>query len=101
VDYRYKKEFSGAVVLPDGTSRECSVVYHVRDLTRRSVVDLRRLQRRLVDEEKLHGVDAGRARITAVMANDWFDTAWKMLDEDSVSLIAEGARELTMHGDRG
>jgi len=91
VDYRYKKEFSGTVVLPDGTSRECSVVYHVRDLTRSSVVDLRRLQRRLVNEKKLRAVDVGRTRITAVTANDWFDTAWKMLDEDPVSLIAEGA----------
>jgi hypothetical protein len=28
----------------------------------------------------------------AVTATDFFDTAWKMLDEDPVSLIAEGAR---------
>jgi hypothetical protein len=27
----------------------------------------------------------------AVTANDLFDTAWKMLDEDPISLIAEGA----------
>jgi len=27
----------------------------------------------------------------AVAAGDLFDTAWKMLDEDPVSLIAEGA----------
>jgi hypothetical protein len=28
----------------------------------------------------------------AVTASDLFDTAWKMLDEDSLSLIAEGGR---------
>jgi hypothetical protein len=28
----------------------------------------------------------------AVTASDLFDTAWKMLDEDPVSLIAEGVR---------
>jgi len=94
VEYRYKKEFSGTVIFPDGRSEENSVIYHVRDLTRRSEADLRRLQGRLAQEKRLRSVDVGRTRIMAVTANDWFDTAWKMLDEDPVSLIVEGAREL-------
>ncbi|MGB6632191.1 MAG: AAC(3) family N-acetyltransferase [Terriglobales bacterium] len=92
VDYRYKKVFSGIVISPDGLASECSVVYNVRDLTRRSDADLRRLQKRLADDGKLRTVEIGRSRIMAVTANDLFDTAWKMLDEDPVSLIAEGAR---------
>jgi len=66
------------------------VIYNVRDLTRRSDADLRRLQKRLSDEGKLRTADVGRSRIMAVTANDVFETAWKMLDEDPVSLIAEG-----------
>jgi len=92
VDYRYKKIFSGTVISPNGQTSECSVVYHVRDLTRRSDADLRRLQKRLADDGKSRTAEVGRSRILAVTANDLFDTAWKMLDEDPVSLIAEGVR---------
>jgi aminoglycoside 3-N-acetyltransferase len=91
VDYRYKKRFSGIVISPDGLATECSVVYHVRDLTRKSGADLRRLQKRLADDGKSRTVQIGKSRIMAVTANELFDTAWKMLDEDPVSLIAEGA----------
>lgn len=91
VDYRYKKVFTGTVISPEGLASEGSVVYHVRDLTRRSDADLRRLQKRLADDGKLRTVELGRSRIIAVTANDLFDTAWKMLDKDPVSLIAEGA----------
>jgi aminoglycoside 3-N-acetyltransferase len=93
VDYRYRKVFSGTVVLPDRRTYESSVVYNVRDLTRKSAGDFRRLQQRLSADEKLRSVDVGRSRIMAVSANDLFDTAWKMLDEDPVSLIFEGAQD--------
>jgi len=93
VDYRYRKVFSGVVISPSGLSSECSVGYNVRDLSRRSGADLRRLQKRLADEGKLRTADVGRSRILAVTARDLFDTAWKMLEEDPVSLIAEGVHE--------
>ena len=92
VDYRYKKTFSGTVVLPNGQTQECSVIYNVRDLSRKSEGDFRRLQQRLAEDGSLRSADIGRSRIIAVTANDCFNTAWKMLDEDPVSLIAEGAR---------
>jgi len=91
VDYRYKKTFSGTVVLPSGQANDCSVIYNVRDLARNSNGDLRRLQNRLAEDGKLRSADVGRVRILAVTADDLFSTAWKMLDEDPVSLIAEGA----------
>lgn len=91
VDYRFKKVFSGTVISPNRQTSDCSVVYNVRDLTRRSDGDLRRLQQRLADDGKSRTVELGRSRITAMTATDLFDTAWKMLDEDPVSLIAEGA----------
>lgn len=91
VDYRYKKVFSGTVIARNGETSECSVVYNVRDLTRRSDADLRRLQKRLADDGKSRTAEVGRSRILAVTASDLFDTVWKMLDEDPVSLIAEGA----------
>jgi len=90
VDYRYNKVFSGTVISPNGQTGECSVVYNVRDLTRRSDADLGRLQKRLADDGKSRTVEVGKSRIMAVTASDLFDTAWKMLDEDPVSLIAEG-----------
>jgi aminoglycoside 3-N-acetyltransferase len=90
VNYRYKKEFSGTVILPNEQKYECSVVYNVRDLTRKSEADLTRLQERLTAEKKLRSIDVGRSRIMAVTAGDLFDTAWRMLDEDPTSLIAEG-----------
>jgi aminoglycoside 3-N-acetyltransferase len=90
VDYRYKKVFSGTVMSHAGQASDCSVVYHVRDLSRRSGAHLQRLQSRLAEEGKLRNADVGRSRIVAVTANDLFDTAWKMLDENPVSLIEEG-----------
>jgi aminoglycoside 3-N-acetyltransferase len=92
VDYRYSKAFSGTVISPGGHTSECSVIYNVRDLTRKSEADFRRLQKRLADEGKLRAAEIGRSRIIAMTANDLFDTAWKMLDEDPISLIAEGAQ---------
>ncbi len=91
VDYRYNKPFSGTTISADGNSSECSVIYNVRDLKRRSDADLRRLQARLTRESKLRTANVGRSRIHSVSARDLFDTVWKMLDEDPVSLIAEGA----------
>ncbi len=91
VDYRYEKVFSGTVISPDGHASQGSVVYNVRDLTRRSEADLRRLQKRLAEDGKSRTAEVGRSRIMALTANDLFDTAWKMLDEDPASLIAEGA----------
>jgi aminoglycoside 3-N-acetyltransferase len=92
VDYRYEKVFSGTMISAAGKARQCSVVYNVRDLARRSEADLGRLQRRLAEDGKLRTADVGRSRIMAVTASDLFDTAWKMLDEDAVALIAEGVR---------
>jgi aminoglycoside 3-N-acetyltransferase len=93
VDYRYKKEFSGTTVMADGEQFEESVIYNVRDLSRRSGADLRRLQKRLLDEKRMRSVDVGRSRILAVSAVDLFNTAWQMLEVNPVSLIEEGASE--------
>ena len=90
VDYRYPKVFSGKVISLGGHRRDCAVVYNVRDLTRNSAADLRRLQTRLAEDGKLRTADVGRSRILTVRASDLFDTAWQMLDEDPISLIAEG-----------
>lgn len=93
VDYRYNKTFNGTIISADGNARPLSVIYNVRDLSRRSEADLARLQNRLADEGKSKTVTVGRFRIMAVTAKDVFDTAWRMLDEDPISLIAEGARQ--------
>jgi len=93
VDYRYNKIFSGALVSPSGEAHECSVTYNVRDLTRNSERDFRRLQTRLANEGKLRTANVGRSRVMAVSANDLFDTAWQLLNEDPTSLIAEGAEK--------
>jgi aminoglycoside 3-N-acetyltransferase len=90
VAYRYEKVFHGTIVSLNGRSTECSVVYNVRDLTRRSGADLRRLEKRLADDGKSRTVVVGRSRIMGVRANDLFETVCKMLDEDPASLIAEG-----------
>jgi aminoglycoside 3-N-acetyltransferase len=92
VDYRYNKTFSGKVISDSGEVSECSVVYNVRDLARKSDADLGRLQRQLADDGTLRVAELGRSRIMAVTAGDLFDTAWKMLDDDPLSLIAEGIR---------
>jgi aminoglycoside 3-N-acetyltransferase len=92
VDYRYDKVFSGTITHRDGQSSSCSVVYYVRDLARKSEVDLRRLHHRLDAEGKLKSGVVGRVRVLAARAAELFNTASKMLDEDPVSLIAEGAR---------
>src|ERR1700686_2483723 len=72
VDYRSQKVFSGIVISPSGQTGESSVVYDVRDLTRRSDADLRRLQKRLADEGKSRTAEVGRSRIMAVTAQDFF-----------------------------
>jgi aminoglycoside 3-N-acetyltransferase len=91
VDYRYDKTFHGITIAADRREGPSSVVYHVRDLTRKSDADLRRLYARLENLDRLRSHVVGRIRIFAVRAVDFFDTAFQMLDEDPLSLIKEGA----------
>lgn len=90
VGYRYDKKFEGTTIQSEGRSDAASVVYYVRDLGRNSQADLQRLYQRLQTEGVLRTGILGRIRIFSVRAADLFTTAWKMLDEDPVSLIAEG-----------
>ena len=91
VGYRYDKTFHGTTITRDGREEPSSVVYYVRDLTRNSGADLRRLHATLEGQGKLKSQVVGRIRISAVRARDFFDTAFQMLDEDPLSLIKEGA----------
>jgi aminoglycoside 3-N-acetyltransferase len=93
VDYRYKKTFSGTVISTAGIAEQRSVIYNVRDLSRKSEADLGRLQKRLADEGRLRSVNVGRSRVMGMSARDLFDVASKMLDEDPAALIAEGIRD--------
>jgi aminoglycoside 3-N-acetyltransferase len=94
VDYRYDKEFHGTLIWPDGRSTRETAVYYVRDLQRQSVVNLRRFQGRLEAKGLLSSGAIGRVKVLGVRAEDFFATAWKMLDEDPVSLIEEGSRRV-------
>jgi aminoglycoside 3-N-acetyltransferase len=87
VDYRYFKMFSGRIA--GGAPTQCR--YFVRDLTRNSQIDLRRLQQRLGETGKLASVDIGRVKLLAVRALDFEQAALALLKEDPVSLIREGA----------
>jgi aminoglycoside 3-N-acetyltransferase len=89
VDYRYNKTFHGATITPDGKPHSTSVIYYVRDLNRNSHTDLQCLYERLESEKSIRTGVMGRIRIFTVRAADLFNTAWKMLDEDPTSLIAE------------
>ena len=87
VNYRYPKVFSGKTISITGQSRNCSVVYHVRDLSRRSDADLERLQRRLLREDKLKIARVGRSRILAVDAKDLFDLTRSTSARPSLSTL--------------
>jgi len=87
VDYRYFKIFTGRIA--GGPPTQCR--YFVRDLTRDSQIDLRRLQERLAETGKLASVDIGRVKLLAVRALDFEQAARALLAEDPVSLIREGA----------
>lgn len=87
VDYRYFKMFSGRIA--GGPLTQCR--YFVRDLTRDSQIDLRRLQTRLTETGKLASVDIGRVKLLTVRALEFERAALAMLREDSASLIREGA----------
>jgi aminoglycoside 3-N-acetyltransferase len=91
VDYRYDKIFHGITITDDGIQHSLSVVYYVRDLERKSNADLRRLHTKLAEQELLKTSAAGRVRLLAVQAADFFATATQMLSQAPHSLIAEGA----------
>jgi aminoglycoside 3-N-acetyltransferase len=91
VDYRYDKNFRGTVVRPDGSSTSETAVYYVRDLQRKSNANLRRLQATLGAQGALRSGVLGRVRVLGVRAQDFFATAWQMLDDDPKSLIEEGS----------
>jgi aminoglycoside 3-N-acetyltransferase len=91
VTYRYDKVFAGTIVWPGGKSTHEQVVYHVRNLERRSGADLRRLQSRLEACGHLKKTTVGRIRVLGVRTSAFYETASQMLDEDPVSLIEEGA----------
>lgn len=90
VDYRYEKYFDG-IVLDRGRPLTVRTRYLVRDLTRQTTTDLRRLEKFMADAGLLRNVGLGRVGMRAVRAVDFVRAATELLARDPTALIREGA----------
>lgn len=90
VDYRYGKIFRGQRVLPGCGQHSCEVSYYVRDLSRKSDIELSRLKTTMIAENTFKQAPLGRVMTWAVKSTDFFNTAESLLKEKNNSLIEEG-----------
>lgn len=90
VDYRHFKEFPYTV--ENKTDIKKGVLkYFVRDLERKSDMDLTRLMKILIDNEVLHSEEIGRFNLNTVKCGDFRNYLENLVSVQSNALIAEGA----------
>lgn len=88
VDYRYFKKFSGFIESND-SKIFAEVNYFVRDLERRTLLDLSGLQGVLMREKLLSVKPIGRVALSLVKSSDFLRTGMALLAENSSALIEE------------
>jgi len=90
VDYRYFKTFTG-VRVEGGVETPGSTRYFVRDLERRTTIDLSRLKAALMRTGALRPASVGRVGLSAVRCADFEAAARALLAQNPSGLIQEGA----------
>lgn len=90
VSYRSPKSFTGCVVA-NGRRTPLTTTYVVRDMSIKSVHDLRRLQAETLRRGVLRVSEVGRFPISAIAARDFYAVASEMLELDEYALVAQGA----------
>jgi aminoglycoside 3-N-acetyltransferase len=89
VDYRYFKTFPATIVNGSEMIQE-DFRYLVRDLNRKTSVQLDDLRNRLRTEGLLSTAEMGRALLMSVRAKDFFNTAVEMIHQKPNAHIQEG-----------
>ncbi len=89
VDYRYFKTFKG-VRIDEGAAAAASVRYFVRDLDRKTLIDLSRLKADLAESGALASAAVGRVGLSAVRCGAFEAAARALLSKDPCGLIEEG-----------
>jgi len=88
VNYRYFKKFSG-MIESDDSETFAEVRYFVRDLERKTLLDLSGLQQILLQQKQLNVEPIGRVALNLVKCNDFLRTGMALLAEDPSALIEE------------
>ena len=90
VGYRYMKTFQGKSIDQDGNQHATSVDYYVRDMERKTKIDLSRLQDYLKQTNRIQVAAVGRVSMTAVKCHDFETATNELLDQYPYALIMEG-----------
>jgi aminoglycoside 3-N-acetyltransferase len=97
VDYRYFKTFSG-VLHYAGAETPASVRYFVRDVTRKTVVELSRLKADLINAGRFATAAVGRVGLNTVRCGAFEAAARTLLAQHPCGLIEEGLAEGSLAG---
>jgi aminoglycoside 3-N-acetyltransferase len=90
VSYRYEKIFTGQRILADGTMQNWQISYYVRDLFRKSDIELKGLQAVMTDDGTFRKNPLKRVMTWAAKCTDIYDTARALILQKENSLIEEG-----------
>ncbi len=90
VDYRYFKTFTG-ICIDGGVETPANARYFVRDLDRKTVIDLSRLKADLTQAGTLATAAVGRVGLSAVRCSAFEAAARALLARNPSGLIQEGA----------
>lgn len=93
VSYRYFKNFK-SVIIKDSKKIESNINYFVRDLNRKSSVNLNKLKLKLYEYRLLNKDQIGRANFLAVKSVDFFNIASEMINFKENIHIVEGNDEV-------
>ena len=89
VNYRYFKTFNGTITR-HGSTEAIQTRYFVRDLARKSEINLSSLQSRLCQQGLLSIIPVGRVALYAVRCHDFEQQARQLIIEQPNALIVEG-----------
>ena len=89
VDHRYFKTFP-ATIINDRDIQTFDVRYLVRDIDRKTKAKMENLKNRLSEDGKIQTAEMGRALLTGVKAQDFYNTAFEMIRNQPNAHIEEG-----------
>jgi aminoglycoside 3-N-acetyltransferase len=88
VPYRYMKEFLGTI--KEGEQEYSAIAtYFVRYLEKNVIVDLKRFEKYLLENEIMVEAKLGKGRLLAIEAEQLFQAGWKLLDQDIYYFLKE------------
>lgn len=87
IDYRFPKQFSGKIIFEDGSEKEVTTSYLVRDYEKKFTSDLSLLKKNLEGNGQFQSAALGRVAVYCTNSQDFHNEVGKILKEYPHGLV--------------